>query len=106
MARCAAADEGRKRRRRLAMFERFSHWQEMRRAGDGGAPLDVARLKHSLGEMAPDNRTLMKSKYLEQQSYAELAAAFGLSAKAVESRLGRLRAKLRRALEAEGGRDG
>ena len=104
LARCAAADAGRKRSRRLAMVEKFAHWQELRRSGSAGGEGDqLGRLERSLAELAPDDRALVEGKYFERQSYAELAAEFGLSAKAVESRLARLRAKLRTAMDREGG---
>lgn len=107
LARCAAADEARKKKRRLAMFEKFAHWQEMRRSGygDGDSGLRMANLNRCLAELKPEDRALVEGKYFERQSYAELAAEFDLSSKAVESRLGRLRAKLRSAMESGGGRD-
>ena len=101
LARCAAADEGRKRKRRLVLFEKFAHWQETRRAGKNSNAPRVEAMERCLETLAPDDRALLEGKYFERQSYTDLAAEFGLSAKAVESRLGRLRARLRGAIDAE-----
>ena len=102
LARCAAVDEGRKRKRRLALFEKFVHWQEMKRGGDGDqANVEIERVNRCLQEMDPGERALLEGKYFDRRSYAELAEESGLSAKAVESRLARLRTKLRRALSEE-----
>ena len=103
LARCAAADEGRRRKRRLVMFEKFAQWQEMRRSGGGDDGRSLASLERCLGTLSREERALVEGKYFERQSHAELAAEFDLSAKAVESRLARLREKLRAAMEREGG---
>ena len=99
LARCAAADEGRKRKRRFLFFERFSHWQEARREGGEALAGRIETMERCLRDLPADDRALLEGKYFEQQSYRALALQFGLSAKAVESRLARLRAKLRSAID-------
>ncbi len=102
LARCAAADEGRKRARRLRFLERLAHWQEARRCGPGADPAAqrMEALGMHLAALPPDDRALLEGKYFDRQSHADLASAHGLSTKAVEPRLARLRAKLRAALGA------
>ncbi len=101
LARCAAADEGRKRKRRSRLMEAFAHREEMRRAGgrgDGGQE-GLAVLSGCLAELPADDRLLVEGKYFERRTCAQLAADLGTTEKAVESRLGRLRKKLRAAIE-------
>lgn len=95
IARNAARDAGRKQSRYLALLEKFTQrsQSDTPAAGQEGA-LAVA-LEESVGEMEPDDRLLIEGKYLDGQSMRDLAAQTGLSEKAVESRLLRLRRQLR-----------
>ena len=104
LARYAAADEGRKRKRRRLLAERFQHWQEQRRAGNRDAEQwRCEQLTQCLESLSDIDRQLIEGKYFERCSYGQLANTLGMSAKAVESRLSRLRKKLRVALEVTGG---
>jgi RNA polymerase sigma-70 factor (ECF subfamily) len=55
----------------------------------------------ALGELAPNHEAVLRAKYLEQLSVDEIAAAWGQSAKAIESLLSRARAAFRAAYPAE-----
>lgn len=95
VARNAARDRGRKQRRYLAALERFAFWRAQPVAAP---PHEEARLstllEESLAEMEPPDRRLIEGKYLRGDSVLELAAENGLTEKAVESRLARLRRRL------------
>lgn len=98
LTRCAAADAGRKRSRRLHFMECFTHWQEARTAPDAHGTVALGVLESSLDELSFTDRALIEGKYFDALSYAELAEEFNLTAKAVESRLSRLRVKLRKSI--------
>jgi RNA polymerase sigma-70 factor, ECF subfamily len=100
VARSAARDAGRKRRRYLVVLERFAFFW---RNGEGDPGLHEenrlqAMLAESLAELPPDDRRLIEGKYLEGAAVKELSAATGLTDRAVESRLLRLRRQLREML--------
>jgi RNA polymerase sigma factor (sigma-70 family) len=69
-------------------------------------PDDQAVSEHLLGEslrealatLPPDDRELLQAAYVDKRPLGELANQAGLTYKAVESRLGRLRQKLREQL--------
>jgi RNA polymerase sigma factor (sigma-70 family) len=52
-------------------------------------------LEESVAELGPDDRLLIEGKYVDGQTVRELSAQAGLTEKAVESRLLRLRRQLR-----------
>jgi RNA polymerase sigma-70 factor (ECF subfamily) len=95
VARNAARDGGRKHRRYLALLDRFAF-------GAPSAPTLPRRehehlsdaLDETLAEIAPDDRSLIEGKYLRGSTVLELAQQSGLTEKAVESRLHRLRQRL------------
>jgi RNA polymerase sigma-70 factor (ECF subfamily) len=60
----------------------------------GGHPLNEV-LQVALGELPPDARELLQSFYLDERPLSEIAAERGLTYKAAESRLSRLRRALR-----------
>lgn len=97
VARNAARDGHRKHRRYVALLQAFA----LRRARnpdepDGGDESRLgALLEESLHELEPADRVLIENKYLDGESVRELSALAGLSEKAVESRLLRLRRHLR-----------
>jgi RNA polymerase sigma-70 factor (ECF subfamily) len=100
LARSAARDAGRKQRRYMALLRNFAllpreHCPETAR--DEEARMS-ALLAQSLEELDPEDRRLLESKYLEGETIRELSAQTGLSDKAVESRLSRLRRQLREKL--------
>jgi len=93
VARSAARDGGRKQSRYLGMLQRFSLHLE-----DGGDEQpDQLRLllEESLSELDPVDRHILEGKYLQGSRVRNLAAESGLTEKAVESRLLRLRRQLR-----------
>lgn len=62
------------------------------------ADLDTALragLRRILEALPPDERELLQAAYVDEQPLAEIAVATGTTYKALESKLGRLRARLR-----------
>jgi RNA polymerase sigma-70 factor (ECF subfamily) len=104
LARCAATDHQRSRRRYLELLEKFDHFMENRR-GPETVPERLVELDHAarmhMSQWQLEDRTLFERKYVEGWSYAELARDHDLSEKAVESKLGRLRQRLREHLMEE-----
>lgn len=104
LARSARADDRRKRRRYLAFLDRFK--REPTAAADaapvnrGDARLDEL-LRHAMAELPADERALLESKYSGAQPVREIAAQLQTTEKAVESRLGRIRRKLKDAVLAQ-----
>lgn len=101
LARSAARDAGRKQRRYIALLRNFAlsprdYLSEP--AGSEEALRMSALLAQSLEELDPEDRRLVESKYLQGGTIRELSAQTGLSDKAVESRLSRLRRQLREKL--------
>jgi RNA polymerase sigma factor (sigma-70 family) len=96
VARNAARDAGRKQRRYFALLERFSF--DRADARDTTPPHDDQRLRaildETLAEIDADDRALIEGKYLRGATVLELAQQTGLSEKAIESRLLRLRRQL------------
>jgi RNA polymerase sigma-70 factor (ECF subfamily) len=100
VARSAARDGGRKRRRYFALLENFaSRW---RYGGDSPRAAEENRLAailaEGLEELPMEDRRLIESKYLEGAAVKELSELTGLTDKAVESRLLRARRQLREIL--------
>ncbi len=97
VARSAARDRGRKQSRYLALLQRFAlAWQEQpsHQISEEDDCLHEA-LEESLAELAAEDRCLIEGKYLEEESVKELSMKTGLTNKAVESRLLRVRRQLR-----------
>jgi RNA polymerase sigma-70 factor (ECF subfamily) len=97
VARSAARDGGRKHRRYFNLLQNFAlrgqnHAREQIDAEDNRLSL---LLQESLEELDPQDRRLLEGKYLNGETVKELAAQTGLTDKAVESRLGRLRRHVR-----------
>ncbi len=101
LARSALADEGRKQRRYFAFLERFTRHQET-----GADPMDNgeaderlrALLAGQLTALPEDERQLVEQKYGLRQSVREIAEKQQTSEKAVESKLSRVRRKLKDAV--------
>ncbi|HTB62414.1 MAG TPA: hypothetical protein VK737_02400, partial [Opitutales bacterium] len=55
-------------------------------------------LRQALAECTPEDRELLQAVYVDGQSLGEVAAQNGQTYKALESRLGRLRQKIRQQL--------
>lgn len=96
VARNAARDAGRKQRRYFALLERFSFGRADAR--DTAPPHDDERLRaildEALAEIDAADRRLIEGKYLRGATVLELATESGLTEKAIESRLLRLRRRL------------
>jgi RNA polymerase sigma-70 factor (ECF subfamily) len=97
VARSAARDGGRKHRRYFNLLQNFAlRWQnhahEQTAIEDNRLSL---LLEESLEELDPQDRRLIEGKYLDGETVKELSACTGLTDKAVESRLGRLRRRVR-----------
>lgn len=104
LARSALVDESRKRRRYFAFLERFTRHQETGPdAMDNGAADEQLRelLAGKLTSLPDDERQLVELKYLKHQSVREIAEGLRTTDKAVESRLSRVRRKLKDAVLAE-----
>jgi RNA polymerase sigma-70 factor (ECF subfamily) len=97
VARCAARDINRKQKRYATLIEafavRFLPPSQEDHCGEGDR-LSVA-LEESLAELPGHERRLLEAKYIEGCTVKELAVETGLSFKAVESRLERLRRAVR-----------
>jgi RNA polymerase sigma-70 factor, ECF subfamily len=101
LARSALSDQTRKRRRYLSFLERFTRHEQIQQASPDQGDADVrllASLDRSLGALPSDDRELLEQKYFARQSVREIAADLQTSEKAIESRLVRLRRKLKQAV--------
>lgn len=100
LARSAFTDETRKRRRYFAFLDRFTQHTDIHHTADNGEADEHLRalLQRSLGSLPADERQLVESKYLAERSVREIARELQTSEKAVESRLVRIRRKLKDAL--------
>ena len=101
LARSALTDESRKRRRYFSFLERFTRHQEtsLTATHDGDADEQLhALLKEKLNALPTDERQLVEQKYISHQSVREIAEAQQTTEKAVESKLSRVRRKLKDAV--------
>jgi RNA polymerase sigma-70 factor (ECF subfamily) len=101
LARSAFTDETRKRRRYFSFLDRFTHYADVQRRAESNNEADEhlrALLQHGLASLAADDRQLLESKYLAARSVRDIAAELQTSEKAVESRLVRIRRKLKDAV--------
>ena len=103
LARSAHRDEHRKRRRYLAFLDRFTRQAEIVHSRPPPAAVeDRLRdlLAESLALLPPNDRALLDAKYTEHRSIREIATQSGTTEKAVESRLSRVRLKLKEMIAA------
>ena len=101
LARSALSDQARKERRYLAFLDRFTWHTRAQEAAPDDAEVDTqldTLLESSLGGLPFDERRLVEAKYLERRSVRDIAEELSLSEKAVESRLVRIRHKLKTAI--------
>ena len=101
LARSALADENRKKRRYFGFLQRFTAFSQVT-AEIVQADTEDTRL-HQLLESAvttlpEDERALIRAKYTERRSVDEIARLNQTTSKAVESRLSRVRRKLKQAV--------
>ena len=97
LARSAARDAGRRHQRYRTVLDRFAQLWSPPSPAPNSAEEDALRsaLGESLAELEPLDRGLVVGKYLEGRTVRELSQLTGLTEKAVESRLLRLRRLLR-----------
>ena len=92
IARGCLIDLARRHSRYAALLARW----EMERAPDNSAADPHGKLlAASLAQLAPAERALLEARYTTGQPIAEIAAALRTTPKAIESRLARLRSRLR-----------
>lgn len=104
LARTALADQRRKRRRYFAFLDRFTSYARAQATAESDGDADarlLALLEQGLQYLATDERELVEQKYFRGQSVREMAAALQVTEKAVESRLVRVRQKLKSRLMQE-----
>ena len=97
LARSAAVDEQRKRRRQTSLWDRFVRWQQVVNDSvdcEADAHL-LALLEQSMSGLTTEERVLMERKYFEEESVRDIAASLNTTEKAVESRLVRARRRLK-----------
>jgi RNA polymerase sigma-70 factor (ECF subfamily) len=92
IARGCLIDLARRRSRYAALLGRLA---DEPAPGDSTPNAHDALLAASLAQLAPAERALLEARYTAGQPIAEIAAALGTTPKAVESRLARLRIRLR-----------
>jgi RNA polymerase sigma-70 factor, ECF subfamily len=95
IGRNAARDAGRKQRRYFSLLDRFTKRSESNAAANVQEDSLSVALEESVDELELNDRQLVEGKYLDGQTVKDLAAQTGLTEKAVESRLLRLRRRLR-----------
>jgi RNA polymerase sigma-70 factor, ECF subfamily len=101
LAKTAFFDQTRKRKRYWSFLERFTRHSEVEESVDTQADSDdqlLNLLEQSLTILPTDEKRLIQSKYLEGASVREIAEEFQTTEKAVESRLVRIRRKLKASL--------
>ncbi len=98
LARTALSDQTRKRRRYLAFLDRFTWHTRALQVGPADLAPDAGLLpllESGLEALPLDERRLVETKYFAHRSVRELAEELNLSEKAIESRLTRIRRKLK-----------
>ena len=98
LARSALADEAKKQRRWFAFLEKFSRRAETEStAANNGEADEKLRelLAQTVSALRPDERELIAQKYFLRRSVREIADAQQTTEKAVESKLSRVRRKLK-----------
>ena len=96
IARGSLIDLARGRSRYAALLERYARaaWNQPREE-DAGTEL-AELLTVSLDRLAPSDRALLEARYTRKERLTQIATSAGTSRKAVESKLARIRARLRR----------
>jgi RNA polymerase sigma-70 factor (ECF subfamily) len=104
LARSAFADETRKRRRYFSFLDRFMRHASIALEGANDRPTDE-RLKslveRQVASLPRDERELIEQKYFARRAVREIANEQHMTEKAVESKLSRVRRKLKDAVLAE-----
>jgi len=107
VARSALFDERRRERRYRGFLDRWRGHAEIQAdlgsagpAEGGEGQLETLLVKH-LNLFPPEERDLMERKYFRRESVRDIAAHLAMTEKAIESRLSRLRSKLKAAILAD-----
>ena len=104
LARSAFADESRKNRRYFSFLARFTLHAEIEEAIHADMNADEqlhALLERTIASLPPDEQKLVAQKYFDRRSVREIAEESQTTEKAVESKLSRIRRKLKDAALAE-----
>jgi RNA polymerase sigma-70 factor (ECF subfamily) len=102
LARSALSDHGRKRRRYFAFLVRFAQQAEFNVPSTVVGDDRVAEaLDRAVGDLDTDDQILVRMKYFEQIPVREIAGQLNSTESAIESRLVRIRRKLKSGIAAE-----
>lgn len=104
LARSAFSDEARRRRRYFSFLERFTHHTGVEESGQNEDHADErlrTLLERKVAALSADEQELVGQKYLARRSVREIAGELQTTEKAVESKLSRIRRKLKDAVLAE-----
>jgi len=104
LARSALADETRKRRRYFSFLDRFTRHASVENDGVSDAGIEDrlrTLLESQVAALPPGERELIEQKYLMRRAVREIADGLETTEKAVESKLSRVRKKLKDAVLAE-----
>lgn len=104
LARTALSDQGRKRRRYFAFLDRFARQTDPNPPEPADNRISEA-LDRALGDLDADDQTLVRMKYFEQTPVREIADRLNSTESAIESRLVRIRRKLKSGIAAEMGHE-
>ncbi len=100
-ARCAAAELRRTGSRYRRALARFADWFALRApAPDADAAL-LAALDSALARLSKDERALLDARYFQREPLERIGTRLGVSNRAIEGRLARLRDRLRQSIAAE-----
>jgi RNA polymerase sigma-70 factor (ECF subfamily) len=100
LARSALSDQSRKHRRYLAFLQRFSQYTAAESAPHDHRAEDRLQqlLERHIAALPEDDRRLVEAKYFARRSVRDIAAELQTTEKTVESRLTRVRQKLKSAV--------
>ena len=95
LARCVVIDDSRKSKRYSGLMEKVARAVELEPVQPAEPGMMAVVLEDCLACWRADDRQILEKKYFEQWTYSDLAEEFSITPKAVESRLARLRSRLR-----------
>ena len=101
LAKTALFDQTRKRKRYWSILERFTRHSEVEQSADIGIDSEAhlfGLLEQTLSTLPDDEKQLIESKYLEGAPVRKIAEDLQTTEKAIESRLVRIRRKLKASL--------
>ena len=104
LARSAFADETKKRRRYFSFLDRFTRHAKVELDGANDVQTDERLkilLERQIASLPPDERNLVEQKYFARRAIRAIASELQTTEKAVESKLSRIRKKLKDAALAE-----